>query len=65
MKKLFISHEKYYQNNELPDKDFIVISDCTISTGNSSTFCSTLCLGKPTISYNFTVSGYAQVIELC
>jgi len=62
--KAFISHGKYYQNNELPAKAFIAISDYTISTGNTSTFYSTLCLGKPIISYNFTMPGYVPVIEL-
>ncbi len=58
-----LSHEKYYHNDELSVKDLIAISDCTISTGNSSTLYSALCLGKPAISYNFTVPGYVPVIE--
>jgi len=65
MKKLLsiLSHEKYYQNDELPVKNLIDISDCTISTGNSSTLYSALCLGKPAISYNYTTPGYVPVIE--
>ena len=55
------SREKYYQNDKLLVKELINISDCTISTGNSSTLYSALCLGKPAISYNFTVPGYVPV----
>jgi len=58
-----ISHEKYYQNDGLLVKELIDISDCTISTGNSSTFYSAMCPGTPAISYNFTVPGYVPVIE--
>jgi len=65
MKKLLsvISQEKYYQNDELLTKDLIAISDCTISTGNSSTFYSALCLDKPAISYNYTLPGHVPVVE--
>jgi len=56
-----ISHEKYYQNDGLLVKELIGISDCTISTGNSSTLYSALYLGKPAISYNFTMPGYVPV----
>ena len=64
IKDLFslISKEKYYQNDELPIRDLIDVSDCTICTGNSSTFYSTLCLGKPAISYNFFESGHVPPI---
>ena len=55
-----ISREKYYQNDELHVKDLINISDCTISTANSSTIYSSLCLGKPAIAYNFNMPGYVQ-----
>jgi len=65
MKELLsvISPEKYYQNDEFLAKDLIAISDCTISTENSSTFYSSLCLGNPAISYNFTMPGYVPVVE--
>ena len=65
VKDLFslISSEKYYHNDELSIRDVIDISDCTISGGNSSTFYSALCLGKPAISYNYFESGYVPPLN--
>ena len=56
-------HNKYYQNDNLLVKDLISISDCMISTAQSSTLYSALRLGKPAIAYNILSPGYEPVIE--
>ena len=43
--------DRYYINSSMLIKDVIALSSCTICTGNSSTFYSSLCYGVPSISY--------------
>ena len=55
-----IPKEKFYHNDNLPLRDLIEISDCTIcgGEGNASLFFNSLCMGVPSISYDIWTVGY-------
>ena len=56
-----IPRDKYYQDDNLLMLDVINISDCVISSGNSSALYSSLCFGVPSVSYDPGVTGYVAV----
>lgn len=60
MKKMLkkIPKHKYRNVDDVFMKDVIRFSDCTISTGNSSSFFTSLCMGVPSLNYNMFMTGY-------
>jgi hypothetical protein len=56
-----IPQNKYYQNDEIPMKDVISVSDYCICSGDSSAFYSSLILGTKTIGYEML--GFVEAIK--
>ena len=53
--------DRYYINSSMLVKDVIALSSCTVCTGNSSAFYSSLCYGIPSVSYGLT--GYVSAVK--